>query len=77
VQFHNVLRCTPTCTARLLRTFSIAGGLSLSLFVYLLSQAKRWSAASGQFMAGQQLTHVDLALFTTLSALRSGWVPGE
>jgi hypothetical protein len=45
------------------------------LDVHLL-QAERWSASSGQFLAGQQLTHVDLVLFTTLSALRSGWVPG-
>jgi hypothetical protein len=65
------------CTARLLRTFSIADGLSLLVFVYLLSQAKRWGALSGQFLSGQQLTHVDLVLFTTLSALRSGWVTGE
>jgi hypothetical protein len=40
-------------------------------------QAKRWEASSGQFLAGQQLTHVDLALFTTLSTLRSGFMPGE
>jgi hypothetical protein len=40
-------------------------------------QAKRWDGSSGQFLTGQQLTHVDLVLFSTLSALRSGWVPGE
>eukprot|EP00882_Tetradesmus_deserticola_P010475 GHRQ01011064.1.p1 GENE.GHRQ01011064.1~~GHRQ01011064.1.p1 ORF type:complete len:234 (+),score=87.78 GHRQ01011064.1:251-952(+) len=38
--------------------------------------AKRWAAGSGQFLAGQLLSHADLALFSTLSALRSGWVPG-
>jgi hypothetical protein len=39
-------------------------------------QAKRWDASCDNFLAGQQLTHVDLALFTTLSTLRSGWMPG-
>lgn len=39
--------------------------------------AKRWNASSpGQFLAGPQLTHVDLVLFATLSALRSGWISG-
>jgi hypothetical protein len=47
-----------------------------SELVARLLQTKRWSASSGHFLAGQQLTHVDLVLFTTLSALRSGWVPG-
>jgi glutathione S-transferase len=43
--------------------------------VHLL-QVEHWIPSSGEFLAGQQLTHVDLVLFTTLSALRSGWVPG-
>ncbi|WIA33678.1 hypothetical protein OEZ86_006797 [Tetradesmus obliquus] len=37
--------------------------------------AKRWDASSGHFLAGQQLTHVDLGLFTTLSTARSGFMP--
>jgi hypothetical protein len=45
--------------------------------VPFLPQAKRWTASSGQFLVGQQLTHVDLVLFSTLSALRSGWIQGE